>query len=151
MQCFKINKQSSKCMILLECLTDHLVPESSPTPSHSPKPRMRIIMFVCGQPSDVYTMYIYIYISIGPSLTIAIIYGLPFDVYQLGRLRRLIFLVWTTLRSFFLDNPPKPFSLDSSHALTHTVLGCPSAYGMHDANSIQLYNTFKYINMHIFT
>ena len=34
-------------------------PESSPTLSHSPKPRMRIIiLFVCGQPSDV---YIYIY------------------------------------------------------------------------------------------
>ena len=102
-------------------------------------------MFICGQPSDVY-------ISIGPSPTIDIIYGLPSDVYQLGRLRRLIFLVWTTLRSFLvLDNPPKPFSLDSSHALTPTVLGCPSAYGMHDANSITVYNTCKYINMHIFT
>ena len=133
MQCSKINTHSSKCMILLECLTNHLVPESSPTPSHSPKPHMRIIMFVCGQPSDVY-IYIYIYI------------------YQLGCLRRLIFLVWTTLRSFLvLDNPPKPFFLNSSHALTPTVLGCPSAYGMHDANSITVYNTCKYINMHIFT
>ena len=130
MQCSKINTHSSKCMILLECLTDHLVPESSPTPSHSPKPCIRIFMFVCGQPSDVYIyIYIYIYISIGPSPTIDIIYGLPSDVYQLGRLRRLIFLVWTTLRSFLvLDNPPKPFSIDSSHALTLTVLGCPSAY-----------------------
>ena len=35
-------------------------PESSSTPSHSPKPYMKIIiLFVCGQPSDVY-------ISIGP-------------------------------------------------------------------------------------
>ena len=35
-------------------------PESSPTLSHSPKPRMRIfVLLVCGQPSDVY-------ISIGP-------------------------------------------------------------------------------------
>ena len=145
MQCSKINTHPSKCMILLECLTDHLVSESSPTPSHSPKPRMRIIMFICGQPSDVY-------ISIGPSPTIDIIYGLPSDVYQLGRLQRLIYLVWTTLRSFLvLDNPPKPFSLDSSHALTSTVLGCPNAYGMHDANSITVYNTCKYINMHIFT
>ena len=119
MQCSKINTHSSKCMILLECLTDHLVPESSLTPSHSPKPRMRIIMFICGQPSDVY-------ISIGPSPTIDIIYGLPSDVYQLGHLRRFIFLVWTTLRSFLvLDNPPKSFSLNSSHALTPTVLGCP--------------------------
>ena len=94
----------------------------------------------------------YIYISIGPSPTIDIIYGLPSDVYQLGHLRRLIFLVWTTLRSFLvLDNPLKPFSIDSSHAVTPTVLGCPSAYGMHDVNSITVYNTCKYINMHIFT
>ena len=139
MQFSKINTHSSKCMILLECLTDHLVPESSPTPSHSPKPRMRIIMFICGQPSDVYISIgpsptidiIYglpsdVYISIGSSPTIDIIYGLPFDVYQLGRLRRLIFLVWTTLRSFLvLDNPPKPFSLDSPHAITPIIPGCP--------------------------
>ena len=145
MQCSKINTHSSKCMILLECLTAHLVHESSPTPSHSPKPRMRIIIFICGQPSDVY-------ISIGPSPTIDIIYGLPSDVYQLGRLRQLIFLVWTTLRLFLvLDNPLNPFSLDSSHALTPTILGCPCAYGMHDANSIIVYNTCKYIYMHIFT
>ena len=149
MQCSKINTHSSKCMILLECLTDHLVPESSPTPSHSPKPRMRIIMFIC-----LWTALQCVYISIRPSPTIDIIYGLPSDVYQLGHLRRLIFLVWTVLRSFFffvLDNPPKPFSLDSSHALTPIVLGCPSAYEMHDANSITVYNTCKYINMHIFT
>ena len=93
-------------------------------------------------------------------------------IYQLGRLRRLILfvdyppmyinwavsddryfsLIWTTLRSYLvLDNPPKPFSLDLSHALTPTVLGCPSAYGMHDVNSITVYVTCKYINMHIFT
>ena len=120
---FQINTHSSKCMILLECLTDHLVPESSPTPSHSPMPRMRIIIFICGQPSDVY-------ISIGSSPAIDIMYGLPSDVYQLGRLRRLIF--------FCVDYPPiiisfrqpsESFSLDSSHALTPIVLGCPSAYG----------------------
>ena len=133
-------------MILLECLTDHLVPEFSPTPSHSPKPRMSIIMLFC-----LWTTLRCVYISIGPSPTINIVYGLPSDAYQLGRLRRLIFLIWTTLRSFLvLDNPSKPFSLDSSHALTPTVLGCPSAYGMHDANSITVYNTCKYINMHIF-
>ena len=65
--------------------------------------------------------------------------GLPSDVYQLGRLRRLIFLVWTTLRSSLLclDNPPKPFSLELPHALTPISLGCPSAYEMHcDAISI---------------
>ena len=75
-------------------------------------------------------------ISIGSSPTIDIMYGLLSDLYQLGRLRRLIFLVRTTLRSLlFLDNPPKPFSLELPHALTPIVLGCPSAYGMHDANS----------------
>ena len=126
MQCSKINTHSSKCMILLECLTHHLVPESSPTPSHSPKPRMRIIiLFVCGQSSDVYI--------------------------SIGLLRRLIYYLWTTLRCisigsssmidiFSLDYPPiiyifkqpfEPFSLDSSHALTSIVLGCSSAYGMH--------------------
>ena len=151
MQCSKINTHSRKCMFLLECPTDHLVPESSPTLSHSPMPRMRIIIFICLW-TTLRCVYIYIYISIRPSPTIDIIYGLPSDVYQLGCLRRLIFLVWTTLRSFLvLDNPPKPFSLDSSHALTPTVLGCPSAYEMHDFNSITVYNTCKYINMNIFT
>ena len=64
---------------------------------------------------------------------IDIICGLPSDVYQLGRLRRLIFLVWTTLRSLllFLDNPPKPFSLELPHALTPISLGCLSADEMH--------------------
>ena len=115
-------------MILLECLTDHLVPESSPTPSHSPKPRMSIIMFIC-----LWTTLRCIYISIEPTPTIDIMCGLPSDVYQLGRLRRLIFLVWTTLRSLllFLDNPPKPISLELTHALTPISLGCPSAYEMH--------------------
>ena len=79
------------------------------------------------------------YISIGPTPTIDIVYGLPSDVYQLGRLRRLIFLVWTTLRSLlFLDNPLKPFSLELPNALTPIVLRCPSAYGMHDANFITI-------------
>ena len=116
MQCSKINTHSSKCMILLECLTRHLVPESSLTPSHSPKPRMRILcLFVCGQPSDVY-------ISIGPSPTIDIICGLPSDVYQLGPLRRLIFLVWTIVR-------PPPFVTTSwvpfRWKLTHRISSFP--------------------------
>ena len=129
MQCSKINTHSSKCMILLECLTDHLVPESSPIPSHSSKPRMRIIMFICGQPSDVY-IYIYIYISIGSSPTIDIIYGLPSDVYQLGRLQRLIiYLDYPSIFIIFLfRQPSEPFSQESSHALTPIVLGCPNAY-----------------------
>ena len=43
------------------------------------------------------------YISIGSSPTINIIYGLPSDVYQLGRLRQLIFF-------FSMDYPPIIFS-----------------------------------------
>ena len=76
-------------------------------------------------------------ISIGSSPTIDIMYGLPSDVYQLGRLRRLIF--------FYMDYPPiiiifrqpsESFSQELPHALTPIVLGCPIAYGMHDVNSI---------------
>ena len=66
--------------------------------------------------------------------------GLPSDVYQLGRLRRLIFLVWTTLRSlllFFRQPSETILSLELPHALTPISLGCPSAYEMHcDAISI---------------
>ena len=75
----------------------------------------------------------------GVTPTIDIMCGLPSDVYQLGHLRRLIYLVWTTLRSLllFLDNPPKPFFLELPHARTPISLGCPSAYEMHcDAISI---------------
>ena len=41
--------------------------------------------------------------------------------------------------------PSKPFSLDSSHALTPIILGCSSAYGMHECqfkyslNHMQIY------------
>ena len=78
------------------------------------------------------------YISIGTSPTIDIVYGLPSDVYQLGRLRRLILC---------LDYPPifiifrqtsELFSQELPHALTPIILGCPSAYGMHDVNSITI-------------
>ena len=109
----KVNTHSSKCIILRECLTDHLVPESSSTSSHLPKPRMRIIIFICGQPSDVY-------ISIGSSPAIDIIYGLPSDVYQLSLLRRLIFLVWTTLRSFFSFRQPSETILSRLTSCTHS-------------------------------
>ena len=131
MQCSKINKHSSKCMILLECLHDQLrsrvLTESSPTPSHSPKPRMKIIiLFVCGQPSDVY-------ISIGPLRRL--IYYLFVDYPPMN-------INWAapTIDIFNLDYPPiinifrqpsEPFSLDSSQALTPIVLGCSNAYGMH--------------------
>ena len=105
----------------------NLDPESSPTPSHSPKPRMKIIiLFVCGQPSDVY-------ISIGPLRRL--IYYLFVDYPPMN-------INWAapTIDIFNLDYPPiinifrqpsELFSLDSSHALTPIVLGCSSAYGMH--------------------
>ena len=118
-------------------------PESSPTPSHSPKPRMKIIiLFVCGQPSDVY-------ISIGPLQRLIyylFVCGQPSDVYiSIGPLRRLIYYLFVdyppmninwaapTIDIFNLDYPPiinifrqpsEPLSLDSSHALTPIVLGC---------------------------
>ena len=121
--------------------------ESSPTPSHSPKPRMKIIiLFVCGQPSDVY-------ISIG-SLR-RLIYYLFVDYPPMN-------INWAapTIDIFNLDYPPiinifrqpfEPFSLDSSHALTPIVLGCSNAYGMHVCQSQYSQFTCKYINMYIFT
>ena len=146
MQCSKINTHSSKCMILLECLTNHLVPEYSPTPSHSPRPRMRIIiLFVCGQHSDVYK-------SIGPLRRL--IYYLFVDYPPMN-------INWAapTIDIFNLDYPPiinifrqpsEPFSLDSSHALTPIVL-VPVHMECMYAISITVYNTCKYINIYIFT
>ena len=125
--------------------------ESSPTISHSPKPRMRITIFYWWTTLRCYKLWI---------ISDVIFSGLPSEIYQLGRLRRLIFymwatlrcisigpsptidiLIWTTLRSLlFLDNPPiiiifrqpsEPFSLNLSHALSPIILGCSSAYGMH--------------------
>ena len=102
-------------------------PESSPTLSHSLKPCMRIIvLLVCGQPSDVY-------ISVGPLRRL--IYYLFVDYPPMN-------INWAapTIDIFGLDYPLiinlfrlpfEPFSLDSSHALTPTVLGYSSAYGMH--------------------
>ena len=78
------------------------------------------------------------YISIGSSPTIDIMYGLPSDVYQLGRLRRLIFCLDYPPIFIIFRQPSKPFSKELPHALTPIVLGCPSAYGMHDVNSISI-------------
>ena len=71
---------------------------------------------------------------------------------SIGPLRRLIYYLFVdyppmninwaapTIDIFSLDYPPiinifrqpsKPFSLDSSHALTPIILGCSNAYGMH--------------------
>ena len=110
-----------KCMILLECLTHSLVPESSPTPSHSPKPRMRILIFICllvdNPPMCRY--------QFGRLRRLILFMDYP-PIYQLGRLRRLIFLVLDNPQIIHvLDNPSEPFSLYSSHALTPIVLGCP--------------------------
>ena len=146
MQCSKINIHSRKCMILLECLHDQLRSRVfTDSLSHSPKPRMRIIvLLVCGQPSDVY-------ISIGPLRQL--IYYLFVDYPPMN-------INWAapTIDIFNLDYPPiinifrlpsEPFSLDSSHALTPIVLGCSSAYGMHVCQFQYSLITCKYVNMHI--
>ena len=78
------------------------------------------------------------YISIGLTPTIDIMCGLPSDVYQLGRLRGLILCLDYPLIFIIFRQPSEPFSQDLPHALTPIVLGCPSAYGMHDANSISI-------------
>ena len=78
------------------------------------------------------------YISIGPSPTIDIMYGLPFDVYQLGRLRRLIFYMDYPPIIIIFRQPSEPLSQELPHALTPIVLGCPSAYGMYDANFMSI-------------
>ena len=148
MQCSKINIHSSKCMILLECLHDQLRSRVlTNSLSHSPKPRMRIIvLLVCGQPSDVY-------ISIGPLRRL--IYYLFVDYPPMN-------INWAapTIDIFNLDYPPinnifrqssEPFSLDSSHALTSIVLGCSNAYGMHVCQFQCSLNTCTYVNMHIST
>ena len=78
------------------------------------------------------------YISIGPSPTIDIVYGLPSDVYQLGRLRRLIFYLDYPPIFIIFRQPSKPLSQEFPHVLIPIVLGYPNAYGMHDANSISI-------------
>ena len=74
------------------------------------------------------------YISIGPSPTIDIVYGLTSNVYQLGRLQRLIFYLDYPPIFIIFRQPSEPFSQELPHALTPIVLECPNAYGMHDAN-----------------
>ena len=78
------------------------------------------------------------YISIGPSPMIDIMYGLPSDVYQLGQLQRLIFYLDYPPIFIIFRQPSESFSQEFPHALTPILLGCPSAYGMHDANSISI-------------
>ena len=78
------------------------------------------------------------YISIGPSPTIDIMYGLPSNVYQLDRLRRLILCLDHPSIFIIFRQPSEPFSQELPHALTPIVSGYPSAYGMHDANSISI-------------
>ena len=102
--------------------------ESSPTLSHSPKPRMRIIvLLVCGQPSDVY-------ISIGPLRRL--IYYLFVDYPSMNinwaaPTIDIFNLDYTPIINIFFRQPSESFSLDSSHALTPIVLECSSAYRMH--------------------
>ena len=149
MQCSKLNIHSSKCMILLECLHDQLRSRVlTDSLSHSPKPRMRIINFVC-----FWTTLRCIYINwAAPTI----------DIYYLFVDYPPMNFNWAapTIDIFILDYPPiinifrlpsEPFSLDSSHALTPTVLGCSSAYGMHVWQFQYSLITCKYVIMHIFT
>ena len=135
-------------------------PQSSPTLSHSPKPRMRIIIFYWWITLRCYKLW---------TISDVIFSGLPSEIYQLGRLRRLICYMWTTLRwisiglsptidILSMDYPPiiiifrlpsEPFSLDSSHALTPIVLGCSSAYGMLVCQFQYSLIACKYIYMNI--
>ena len=79
------------------------------------------------------------YISIESTPMIDIMFGLPSDVYQLGQLRRLIFyLDYPPIFIIFFRQPSEQFSQELPHALTPIVLGCPSAYGMHDVNFISI-------------
>ena len=102
-------------------------PESSSTLSHSPKPRMSIIvLLVYGQPSDVY-------ISIRPLRRL--IYYLfvdypPMNINWAAPMIDIFNLDYPPIINIFRQ-PSEPFSLDSFHALTPIVLGCSSAYGMH--------------------
>ena len=104
-------------------------PESSPTPSHSPKPRMRIInLFICGQPSDVY-------ISIGPLRRLIYYLFVDYPPININWAAPTIDILLVCLDYppiiYIFRQPSEPFSLDSSHSLTPIVLGCSSAYGMH--------------------
>ena len=148
MQCSKINIHSSKCMILLECLHDQLRSRVlTDSLSHSPKPRMSIIvLLVCGQPSDVY-------ISIGPLRRL--IYYLfvdypPMNINWAAPTTDIFNLDYPPIINIF-RLPPEPFSLDSSHALTPIIRGCSSSYGMHVSQFQYSIIACKYVNMHIST
>ena len=81
------------------------------------------------------------YISIGPSPTIDIMYGLPSDVYQLGRIQLLIFYLDYPPIFIIFRQPSEPFSQELPHALTPIVLGCPNAYECMMTIQFQFYNT----------
>ena len=128
MQCSKVNTHSSKCIILLECLHDQLRSRVlTDSLSHSPKPRMRIIiLLVCGQPSDVY-------ISIGPLRRLIYYFFVdypPMNINWAAPTIDIFNLDYPLIINIFRQ-PSEPFSLDSSHALTPIILGCSSAYGTH--------------------
>ena len=71
------------------------------------------------------------YISIGPSPAIDNIYGLPSDI-SIGSSPTIDILSsrQPSDNSYFRQ-PSEPFSLDSSHALTPTVLGCSNELKSH--------------------
>ena len=137
-------------------------PESSSTLSHSPKPRIRIIIFYWWTTLRCYKLW---------TISDVIFSGLPFEIYQLGRVRRLICYMWTTLRwisigpsptidifsmnypliIIIIRQPSEPFFSRLIHALTSIILGSSSAYGMHVCQFQYSLITCKYINTNIFT
>ena len=114
-------------MILLECLNDQYNPESSPTPSHLPKPCMRLlfsnknICFKLGRPSD----------NSGQSPIINVMDNPP--IIPIGPLRRLVFYISglpsdvgpSPINSLLLDNPLKPLNNNScTHSYHSRVPQC---------------------------
>ena len=125
-------------------------PESSPTPSHSPKPRMRIaILFICLW-TNLRSVYInwaaptidilfvclwttlrYVYINwAAPTIDILFVCYPPMNINWAAPTINIFNLDYLPIINIFRQ-PSEPSSLDSPQALTLIVLGCSSAYGMH--------------------
>ena len=115
--------------------------ESSPTPSHMPKPNVRKTLFS--------KQTVFVLKNVLPSFSK--IYWTTLRGELLGDSPKQS---WVHLRDELLDNFPRQFFIKSSlkllsqpfsflfhfpscHALTPTILGCPDAYGMHYAISKQ--------------
>ena len=126
--------------------------ESSPTPSHMPKPNASNIISFQNK--------IFLFSKTHYRISVNTL------DYPLRRIARYFSeTVMVLIRSDLLDNSPRKFFEKSSlkflsqtflfcfiscHVLTPNILGCPSAYGMYYANSkivILIYKTCIYINI----